>query len=90
MFPRFIWMLVLVKRSSWKLVELSRGQMSLSPQNGEMVMVFLSSDRGRLSLIPPSTYRWRRKEGRSVLDFLLQLDSFIYLFIKGHAGYRQP
>lgn len=43
-FPMFIWMLVLVKRSSWKLVELSRGQMSLSPEKGEMVMVFFSSD----------------------------------------------
>lgn len=55
MLPRLIWMLVLVNRSSWKLVELSRGQMSLSPEKGEMVMVFFSSDWGRLSLIPPST-----------------------------------
>lgn len=55
MFPTFIWMLVLVKRSSWKLGELSRGQMSLSPAKGEIVMVFFNSDCGRLSLIPPST-----------------------------------
>lgn len=53
--PRLIWMEVLVKRSSWKLKEVSRGQMSLSPENGEMLMVFFSSDCGRLSLIPPST-----------------------------------
>ncbi len=55
MLSRLTCMLVFVKRSSWKLVELSFGQMSLSPENGETVMVFFSSDWGRLSLIPPST-----------------------------------
>lgn len=55
MLSRLTWMLVFVKRSSWKLVELSFGQISLSPEKGEMVMVFFSSDWGRLSLIPPST-----------------------------------
>lgn len=40
---RLNWMLVLVTRSSWMLVELSCGQMSLSPEKGDTVMVFLSS-----------------------------------------------
>ena len=35
-------MLVLVKRSSCMLVEVSRGQMSLSPENGDTVMVFFN------------------------------------------------
>uniref|UniRef100_A0A3P8YUD4 Sulfotransferase n=1 Tax=Esox lucius TaxID=8010 RepID=A0A3P8YUD4_ESOLU len=46
MLPRLIWMDVFVKRNSWKLKEVSRGQMSLSPENGEMLMVFFSSDWG--------------------------------------------
>lgn len=48
-------MLVLVNLSSCMLVEVSRGQMSFSPENGETVMVFFSSYWGRLSEIPPST-----------------------------------
>lgn len=40
---RLNWMLVLVTRSSWMLVELSCGQMSLSPEKGDTVIVFLSS-----------------------------------------------
>lgn len=55
-------MLVLVNLSSCMLVEVSRGQMSLSPENGDTVMVFFSSYWGRLSEIPPSTYRWMIKE----------------------------
>src|SRR4029434_5011629 len=62
MLPRLIWMLVLVRRSSWKLLELPRGQMSLSPENGEMLTVFFCPAWGKLSLMPPSTYRCRGKE----------------------------
>lgn len=57
---RVNWMLVLVNLSSCMLVEESLGQMSLSPQNGDTVMVFFSSYWGRLSEIPPSTYRLKR------------------------------
>lgn len=37
------WIEVLVNRSSCMLVDLSLGQMSLSPENGDTVMVFFSS-----------------------------------------------
>lgn len=49
-------MLVLVTLSSCMFVELSRGQISLSPEKGDTVIVFFSSYRGKLSEIPPSTY----------------------------------
>lgn len=49
-------MLVLVTLSSCMFVELSRGQMSLSPEKGDTVIVFFSSYWGKLSEIPPSTY----------------------------------
>lgn len=53
---------VFVNLSSCRLVELmSRGQMSLSPENGDTVMVFFSWYCGKLSLMPPSTYRWKRE-----------------------------
>lgn len=47
-------------------VELSRGQISLSPENGDTVIVFFSSYRGKLSEIPPSTYLWNKDKWSTV------------------------
>lgn len=48
------WTLRLQQCTCTGLKESSLGQMSLSPRNGAMVMVFLCSDSGRLLLSAPS------------------------------------
>ena len=52
-------MLVFLK-SKWNNVQFaSSGQISLSPLNGETVMVVPSKFCGMLSEKPPSTYDWK-------------------------------